>query len=82
MGKSVIKIMPMPGWARTLSRASDGLQIAIKVYQRLCEKTTEIKENSVKNKFFTREFVPVAQSSQVMERTWLLRWKMKRQSLK
>ena len=40
MGKSVIKIMPMPGWARTLSRASDGLQIAIKVYQRLCKKTT------------------------------------------
>lgn len=25
-------------------------------------------ENSVKNKFFTREFVPTAQSSQVMER--------------
>ncbi len=27
-------------------------------------------EDSVKNKFFTREFVPAVQSSQVMERAW------------
>ena len=30
------------------------------------------KGSIVKNEFFTREYVPVAQSSQVMERAWLL----------
>ncbi len=29
-------------------------------------------EASVKNKFFTREFVPAAQSSQVERKAWLL----------
>ena len=30
-------------------------------------------ENSVKNEFFTRKFVPVAQSLQAVERAWLSR---------
>ena len=41
MGKREIKIMPLSKETRTSFGASDRLLIAIKVYQRLCEKTTE-----------------------------------------
>ncbi len=37
----------------------------------MCDITAVLKEgDSVKNKFFTREFVPVAQRWQVMEKAW------------